>query len=60
MRAVVARPKDRVNAEADHGHEQKENKPMRIHGVLLNFLYLPHLPSIARSEVLSAAQAAAN
>jgi hypothetical protein len=45
VRAMVARPKDRVNAEANHGHEQKENNPMRNHGVLLTFLVSPDLKS---------------
>ena len=43
VRAMVTRPKGRVNAEADRGHEQKENNPLRTHGMLT------YLPSIARS-----------
>jgi hypothetical protein len=42
---MVTRPKDRVNAEADHGHEQKENNPLRIHSVLLTLLVSPDLKS---------------
>jgi hypothetical protein len=43
--AMVTRPKDRVNAEADHGQEQKENNPLRIHSALLTFLVSPGLKS---------------
>jgi hypothetical protein len=42
---MVARPKSRVNAEADYGHEQKKNNPLRIHSVLLTFPVSPGLKS---------------